>query len=94
MSYKSRSVPRASSSETMLRWQIGDSWGSSPTSVPDAALQDMKFLRSWLVYDSDIQIGVARGRFDWNLIAGIALAVGISVTFWAGIGLMIARVWK
>jgi hypothetical protein len=94
MSYKSRSFPRSSSSETPLRWRIGDTWGSSPVNLPDADLQDMKFLRSWLVYDSDLRIGVARGRFDWNLIAGVALAIGISASFWAGIGLIIARVWK
>jgi hypothetical protein len=93
MSYKSRSFPRSSTSETPLRWRI-DSWGSPSANLPDADSQDMKFLRSWLVYDSDIQIGLARGRFDWNVIAGIALAIGVSASFWAGIGLIIARAWK
>jgi hypothetical protein len=92
MNHKSRSFPRSSTSEAPLRWQI-DSWGSS-ANLPDANLEDMKFLRSWLVYDSDVQIGLARGRFDWNAIAGIALAVGISASFWTGVGLIIARAWK
>ena len=93
MCYKSRSFSRSSISETPLRWRI-DSWGYSCANPPDADLEDMKFLRSWLVYDSDIQIGLARGRLDWNVIAGIALAAGISASVWAGVGLIIARAWK
>jgi hypothetical protein len=93
MSYQSRFFHRSSSSETPLRCRI-DSWGSSSANLPDADLEDMKFLRSWLVYDSDIQMGVARGRFDWNVIGGIALAIGVSASFWAGLGLIIARAWK
>jgi hypothetical protein len=93
MSYQSRFFHRSSTSETPLRWRI-DSWGSSSANPPDADSQDVKFLRSWLVYDSDIQMGLARGRFDWNVIAGIALSIGISASFWAGVGLVIARAWK
>jgi hypothetical protein len=54
----------------------------------------MKFLRSWLVYDSDIQSSLAAGPNNHNRFLGLALLVGISASFWAGIGLMIARVWK
>jgi len=55
---------------------------------------DMEFLRSWLVYDSQIQTGLRRGRVNWNLVAGVVLTIAVSASFWAGVGLMIARIWK
>jgi hypothetical protein len=55
---------------------------------------DMKFLRSWFVYDSEIQSGLAASATKRNRFLGLALLVGISASFWAGVGLMIARVWK
>jgi hypothetical protein len=104
MSDKVYLFPRSSTCETPLRSRIGDSSESSPANLPDADLQDMKFLRSWLVYDfeiqdleiqdSEIQISLKRRRVGWNLIAGIALSFAVSAGFWAGIGLMIARLWK
>jgi hypothetical protein len=57
-------------------------------------LQDMKFLRSWLVYDSDIQSAPARGRINWNMIAGLTLAIVVSASFWAALALVIANIWK
>jgi len=88
MSYKSQLCPLSGTCETPLRLPIQGSWGSSPMDS-----LDMKFLRSWFVYDSAIQSGSAsstkRSRF-----LGLALLVGISASFWAGVGLMIARVWK
>ena len=89
MSYKSQFFPPSSTCETPLRRPIGRSWGSSPVN-----LLDTKFLRSWLVYDSDIQTGLAPRRINWNMVLGLALATAVSAGFWAGVGLMIARVWK
>ncbi len=105
MSGKLHIFPQSSTCETPLRSRIGDSWRSSPANLTHADLQDMKFLRSWLVYDfeiqdfeiqdSEIQISLKRRHVvDWNLIAGIALSFAVSAGFWAGIGLMIARLWK
>jgi hypothetical protein len=88
MSYKSQ-LFRSSICGTPLRMSIGHSWGSSP-----ANLQDIKFLRSWLVYDSDIQSGSVRGCVNWGMVLGLALATAVSVSIWAGLGLMIARAWK
>ncbi len=64
-------------------------WGSSPGN-----LHDMKFLRSWLVYDSELPRRFVPGRVNWNLVLGLVAVVTISAGFWAGIGLMLARVWK
>ena len=59
-----------------------------------ASWEDAKFFRSWLVYDSDLEATRTRGRVNWNMVLGVALATGISACFWAGVGLMIAWVWK
>ena len=89
MSYKSQLYPLSSTCETPLHLPIRGSWGAPP-----ANSQDLKFLRSWLVYDSEIQTGPAPSRVNPNRLLGLALLVSISASFWAGIGLMIARVWK
>jgi hypothetical protein len=95
MSYKSQIFPLSSTRETPLRRLISHSWGSSPANLRDMNLQDMKFLRSWLVYDSEIQTGRAPGRVNWSMVLGLALAMAVSATFWAGVGMMmIARLGK
>lgn len=88
MSYKSQ-LFLSSSCETPLRMPIGHSWGPSP-----AESQEMKFLRSWLVYDSEIQASLVPGRTARNIVLGQALAIAASACVWAGVGLMIARMWR
>jgi hypothetical protein len=88
MGHKSRLFPSSSVSEAPLQERIGHSWGSAPTN-----LRDMKFFRSWLVYDSEIQTGVARG-VNWSVVAGLVLAFGVSAGFWIGLVLMIVRFWR
>jgi hypothetical protein len=89
MSYKSQMFPSSSTCETPWRRMIGQSWGASP-----AESQDMTFLRSWLVYDSEIQVNPAPSRTTWNVVLGLGVAIAASACFWVGVGLMIARIWK
>jgi hypothetical protein len=89
MSYKSQLFPLSSTCETTLRRPISYSRGSSPPN-----LQGMKFFRSWLVYDSELENGRRQGRGKWNAVLGLTLATGIGVSFWTGVGLMIAHFWK
>jgi hypothetical protein len=89
MSYKSQLFPLSSTCETPLRQRISQAWGSSPSN-----LEDTRFLRSWLVYDSELETGRTRGRVNWNMVLGLVLAATVSAGFWTGVGLMIARVWK
>ncbi len=84
MSYKSQLNPLSGTCEKPMRLPIRGSWGSAP-----ADSGDMKFLRSWLVYDPDS----LEDRSNHNRFLGLLLLIGISASFWAGIGLMIARVW-
>jgi hypothetical protein len=89
MSYKSQLYPLSGTCEKPLRLPIQGSWGSSP-----ADSRDMKFLRSWLVYDSEIQNSLAPAHANRKRFLGLALVLGVSASFWAGLALMIARVWK
>jgi hypothetical protein len=50
----------------------------------------MKFLRGWLIYDSELQPTLERGRVNWNLVAGLTLAIVVSAGFWAGVALVIS----
>jgi hypothetical protein len=94
MSYKSQLFPLSSTWEKPLRRPIGKLWGSSPASLRDVNLRDMKLLRSWLVYDSDIQIGLAPRGVNWHMVLGLTLAGIVSAGIWAGVGLMLARLLK
>jgi hypothetical protein len=58
-----------------------------------AKCEDPRFFRSWLVYDAGFEPARASGRFDWNVMLGIALSLAISLGFWAAAGLFLARLW-
>jgi hypothetical protein len=88
MSFKSQLNPLFGTCEKPLHLPIQGSWGTVP-----ADSGDTKFLRSWLVFDSEVQASPA-AQTSHNRFLGLALLVGISASFWAGIAVMIARVWK
>jgi len=94
MSYKSQFFPPSSNCETPLNRQINPSWGSLVSSSPEMNLRDMELLRSWLVNDSVIQSGPAAHRIKWNMVLGLGLATTVSASIWAGLGLMIVRLWR
>jgi hypothetical protein len=56
--------------------------------------KDVDLFRSWLVYDSDFELTRTRGRINWNMVAGALLAVLVSAAGWAGIAVLVARLWK
>ncbi len=55
---------------------------------------DVHLLRSWYEYDSQAERRSAIGRFNWNALLGIAVVVAVSSAFWAGLGMLVARIWK
>jgi hypothetical protein len=62
---------------------------SSPfTKSWSARLEDAKFFRSWLVYDSDLDSTRTSGRFNWNVIAGLLLMAAVSAAGWSGVALL------
>jgi hypothetical protein len=89
MSRKSQLFPQSSADETPWRVAIQRSWKSAPSNS-----REMKLLRSWLVYDSTVDRGFNSGRFNWRLILGVAIVVTVSASFWAGVGLLVAQIWK
>jgi len=62
----------------------GERWESSRVEWENTGV-----LRSWLVYDSELDIGSSA----WIKGLGLALVIGFSVGVWAGIGWIIAFIW-
>ena len=71
------------------RQNLGRFWGSSAFE-----LRDVQFLRSWLEYDSEFEAKLPARRINWNMLLGLALASVVSVSFWAGMAVMLGRLWK
>jgi hypothetical protein len=90
MNYKLQFSPISSTGESHVSGPLQERWGT-----PFSNWEDAKFFRSWLVFDSfDLEIARNRGRFNWNLLLGMVLVLGISVSFWTGVGVMVALLWK
>ena len=90
MSYKLLQLsPQTSTRGTSMKIAIEGPW-----SAPPGNSRDVQFLRSWLEYDSELDEDVAKGRFNWGTISGMALAFVVSAGFWAGVGLIVARIWR
>ena len=88
MSYKLQS-PRMSPSGIFTRIKVQD----RRSALIDNA-SDVHVLRSWYEYDSQAEQHSARGRFNWNALLGIVVVVAVSSAFWAGVGMLVARIWK
>ena len=73
---------------TRVKVPVSAPWNSSSPN------SDSKFLRSWLVYDSQLDEDDVAGRPHWNMFLGWAAALCLSMSFWAGLGLLVARIWK
>jgi hypothetical protein len=89
MSYKSQLYPLSSTFETPLHRRVIDSWSALP-----ADFEEMNFLRSWLVYDCELQVGEVLRRNRGNMAFGLGLALAISASFWTGFALLIEQLLK
>jgi len=67
---------------------------SESPEIPPANLDDAKFVRSWLVYDSDLDLDCPPGHVNWSMVVGLVVVAVVSASFWLGAGVMIARLWK
>ena len=56
--------------------------------------QGVKFLPAWLDDETVLLSKSGKRRIHWGAISGMALSLVISGGFWAGVGLLIARVVK
>ncbi len=71
-----------------------DVYRSESTETSPAKLDDAKFMRSWLVYDSDLDLDCPPGHVNWSMVLGLVVAAVVSASFWLGAGVMLARLWK
>jgi hypothetical protein len=55
---------------------------------PQTNCEDARVFRSWLVYDLESE---PSRRLNWGTVFGLALSVGVSVSFWTAAGLLFAR---
>jgi hypothetical protein len=69
-----------------LRIPAQNRWTSLPFNYHEA-----EFFRSWLVYDLELD---APRRMNRDVILGMGLVLLVSASFWTGVGLAIAQVWK
>ncbi len=96
MSYRVMQLSPLSTRSMHLKIMIEGPW-----SAPSANFGDATLLRSWMVYDSMVydsrmlfgQDANTTG-FNWNALLGLVLAVGISASSWAGIGLTLSRLLR
>jgi hypothetical protein len=89
MNHKLQHFPISGTRESREHLPSGKPWANQPAN-PEGA----KFFRSWLVYDFDMETTVTHRRVDWNVILGLGLATALSASFWATLGLMMARLWN
>jgi len=78
--------PRESTRRSTLRISIQGPWNSPPFNYGET-----QFFRSWLIYDPELDVP---RRMNRHMILGMLVVLGISASFWAGLGLAIAQVWK
>ncbi len=56
--------------------------------------EEMGFLQSWSEGGSIRDESTAPRHINWGAIAGLALSVALSATFWVGVVWIVARVWR
>jgi hypothetical protein len=78
----------------MMNYRMQFSPMSSTHQTRLATWEDIKFFRSWLVYDSDLEATRTRGRVNWNMVGGFVLVAVISAGGWFGISLIARHLLK
>lgn len=56
--------------------------------------QDARFFRSWLVYDSDLELSRSEGSVNWSFLLGLVIAAAVSASGWYGISLAVRHLLK
>jgi hypothetical protein len=91
MSYKVLQLSPLSTGSMQVKILIEGPWNTPLTNSADA-----RFLRSWMIYDSGMCAGKDADQtgFNWNALLGLLLAVGVSASSWAGVGVTLSRLLK
>ena len=89
MSYRLSQLSPQSTHGTSVRIAVQGPW-----STPPESLRDMQFWRSWLELDSEVDKAKTPTHIRWNAVLGLVVVVGISASFWTGVGLLVAHIWR
>lgn len=67
-----------------------------PGNNPPMNSGDVTLWRWWAVYDSAVDVGhdAAEAGLNWNALLGLAVVVGVSASFWAGLGITLSHLMK
>ena len=87
MSYRTSQLSPQSTNAECLRVVLQGPPTDSPEGRPD-----MQFWRSWVEFDSREGNDKKSHKLNWSAVLGLMVVVGISACFWAGLGVLIARV--
>ncbi len=88
MSYNVLQLSPSSTSGIRMKAVSSDVWSSSIPASPEVSLG-----HSWLDDDDGLDAEGNR-RVTWGTISGVALAVSVSASFWAGLAVIVGRIWK
>ena len=79
-----------------MSYKISQLFPPVSTRISDPLLlsEDMSFLQSWFEGGSIGDESTERRHINWGAIAGLALSVALSATFWAGVVWIVAHVWR
>ena len=88
MSYNALQLSPASTDGIRMKTASADIWGASIPASPNVSLGP-----GWLDDDDNLDADGYR-RLTWGTISGLALAVSVSASFWAGLAVVVGRIWK
>ena len=88
MSYNALQLSPASTDGIRMKAASPDLWGASIPASPNVSLGP-----GWLDDDDGLDADGNR-RVTWGTISGLALAISVSASFWAGLAVVVGRIWK
>jgi len=88
MSPRVLQLPPRTGNTIRVRTAVPDPWHSLPKHIRAADI--LAWSRE---YDRDFD-DRTHGGFDWNGVLGVALVLGVSFAFWAGLGWLALRLFR
>lgn len=88
MSYNVLQLSPSSTDGLRMKAASPDIWGASIPTSGNSSLGPL-----WLDDDDGLDAEGSR-RVTWGTISGLALALSVSASFWAGLAVVVSRIWK
>jgi hypothetical protein len=61
---------------------------------PSAIREEIRFFRSWLVYDSDLEASRTHGSINWNAVLGLCVVASVSAGGWYAIEVLLRHITR